>query len=292
MVEGFFENGPIDFRDLVSNLVDGVYYADSQGILIYANQGLAALLGYERPSEILGKSIFTFIDLEYRDNIKKCYTNEMGPILGSDRIEVKLLRRDGFSAWVEVRPTINSRKTGSYGVIRDISEFKQLQENLQNLALTDDLTGLYNRRGFKLMAEQELKHSIRLQTPFILLSMDIDDFKYINDTFGHDEGDRVLKLIAVTLRHCFRTTDVIARWGGDEFVVLALDAPIGYVSLLSDRFDQSLKQASFSELLPYPLSVTTGMESSDILESVSLGRLIANADRNMYALKRKKRAGE
>ncbi|MDD3902736.1 MAG: sensor domain-containing diguanylate cyclase [Sphaerochaeta sp.] len=296
MVECFLDNEPIDFKDMVSHLADGIYFTDSKGIVIYANQGLVTLLGFERPSEILGKSIFSFIALEYREFIKKIYAHEISPELVPDRIEVKVLRRDGFCTWAEVRPTdrrtIGPNKSGSYGVVRDISEFKQLQENLQNLAITDDLTNLYNRRGFKLMAEQELKHSLRLQTPTILLSMDIDDFKYINDTFGHEEGDKVLKLVASTLRHCFRTTDIIARWGGDEFVVLALDAPVGYVSLLSDRFEQSIRKASLSELLPYPLSVTTGMESSDILESVSLNRLIVNADRNMYASKRKKRLGE
>jgi diguanylate cyclase (GGDEF)-like protein len=89
----------------------------------------------------------------------------------------------------------------------------------ENLAITDDLTGLYNRRDFRLMAEQELRHSKRINAETVLLSIDVDDCKSINDTFGHDEGAKVLKLVTTTLIGFFRGTAIITRWG-DEFIVL------------------------------------------------------------------------
>lgn len=282
----------INFENLVSSLVDGVYFADPQGVFIYANQGLSDLLGYSGPEALVGRSMFDFIEDEYVDAIRKYHRPGILEISGQIGVEVKLLRSDGLSVWAEVRPTIKIPKTcprGSFGVVRDITEYKRLEERLQNLAITDDLTGLYNRRGFKLMAEQELKHALRLNAETILLSIDVDNFKNINDTFGHDEGDKVLKLVASTLTLSFRSTDIISRWGGDEFVVLALDAPSGYVPLLSDRFQQNLSRDSLKSLLPYPLSVTIGMETTEILGDVSLNRLIMGADQNMYRQKKLKR---
>ncbi|MDT4762428.1 sensor domain-containing diguanylate cyclase [Sphaerochaeta sp. PS] len=282
----------INFENLVSSLVDGVYFADPQGVFIYANQGLSDLLGYSGPEALVGRSMFDFIEDEYVDAIRKYHRPGILEISGQIGVEVKLLRSDGLSVWAEVRPTIKIPKTcprGSFGVVRDITEYKRLEERLQNLAITDDLTGLYNRRGFKLMAEQELKHALRLNAETILLSIDVDNFKNINDTFGHDEGDKVLKLVASTLTLSFRSTDIISRWGGDEFVVLALDAPLGYVPLLSDRFQQNLSRDSLKSLLPYPLSVTIGMETTEILGDVSLNRLIMGADQNMYRQKKLKR---
>lgn len=282
----------INFENLVSSLVDGVYFADPQGVFIYANQGLSDLLGYSGPEALVGRSMFDFIEDEYVDAIRKYHRPGILEISGQIGVEVKLLRSDGLSVWAEVRPTIKIPKTcprGSFGVVRDITEYKRLEERLQNLAITDDLTGLYNRRGFKLMAEQELKHALRLNAETILLSIDVDNFKNINDTFGHDEGDKVLKLVASTLILTFRSTDIISRWGGDEFVVLALDAPLGYVPLLSDRFQQNLSRDSLKSLLPYPLSVTIGMETTEILGDVSLNRLIMGADQNMYRQKKLKR---
>lgn len=282
----------INFENLVAHLADGVYFVDPQGLIIYANQGLAHLLGYERASDVIGKSLYDFLDAGYAKKIREFYLHDSPEKLGASRFEVQLLHCDGSMVWAEVRPTLKIPHTcpkGSFGVIRDITDFKRLEARLQNLAITDDLTGLYNRRGFRLMAEQELRHAQRLNAETILLSIDVDDFKSINDSFGHDEGDRVLKLVAATLNESFRVTDIITRWGGDEFIVLALDAPSGFVPLLSDRFQQNLTKNALKELLRYPLSVTIGMEKTDIFEDSTLNTLILSADRHMYQLKKEKR---
>jgi len=210
----------------------------------------------------------------------------------TNRFEVQLVRCDGSLVWTEVRPTLKIPKTcpdGTFGVVRDMTDFKRMEKRLHNLAITDDLTGLYNRRGFRLLAEQELRHAQRLNAETMLLSIDVDDFKSINDAFGHDEGDKVLKLVATTLNETFRGTDIISRWGGDEFIVLALDAPSGFVSMLSERFQQNLTKNAKRELPTYPVYVTIGMEGTDIFEDSTLNNLIKGADRNMYQLKKEKR---
>ncbi len=284
-------NLQIDFKNLVANLADGVFFSNPQGIVLYANQGLADLLRYESPSDLIGKSLYDFLDIGYVKKVREFYTNNNSETPCDSRFEVQLLRSDGSVVWAEARPTLNAHKPcpkGSFGVIRDITEFKLLEERLQNLAITDDLTSLYNRRGFRLMAEQELRHAQRINAETVLLSIDVDDFKSINDTLGHDEGDKVLKLVANTLSESFRRTDIISRWGGDEFLVLALDAPSGFVPLLSQRFQQNLVKNVQKELLSYPLSVTVGMDRTRVFEDCSLNDMITSADRHMYLQKKKK----
>ena len=282
----------INFENLVANLADGVYFADPEGMIMYTNQGLACLMGYDDPSCLIGKPLYEFLNVEYAEKIRKFYEHRNDKNIESSRIEVQILHSNGSLIWAEVRPTLKIPKTcpkGSFGVVRDITDFKHLEARLHNLAITDDLTGLYNRRGFRLMAEQELRHAQRLNAETILLSIDVDDFKSINDTFGHDEGDRVLRLVAATLNETFRGTDIITRWGGDEFIVLALDAPSGFVPLLSDRFQQNLNKNAQKEELSYPLSVSIGMEHTAIFEDATLNTLILNADRHMYQQKKEKR---
>lgn len=282
----------INFENLVAHLSDGVYFTNPQGIIMYANQGFANLLGYEFPSEVIGRSFFEFLSVADGDMIRRFSDDPSSENLETTRFGVQFVRSDGSLVWAEIRSTLKIPDTcprGTFGVVRDMTEFKRLEERLQNLAITDDLTGLYNRRGFRLMAEQELKHAKRLNAETILLSIDVDDFKCINDALGHDEGDKVLKLVATTLNESFRGTDIISRWGGDEFIVLALDAPSGYVPLLSDRFQQNLTKNAQKELLPYPLSVTIGMERTDVFEDTTLNTLIKSADRKMYYKKKEKR---
>ncbi len=283
----------INFENLVASLSDGVYFANPQGIVMYANHGLAHLLGYENPTGLIGESIYEFLDVANAKKIRNFSGSMIPEEVETNRIEVQLIRCDGSLVWTEVRPTLKIPKTcpnGTFGVVRDITEFKHLEERLHNLAITDDLTGLYNRRGFRLMAEQELRHAKRINAETVLLSIDVDDFKSINDTFGHDEGDKVLKLVATTLIGSFRGTDIITRWGGDEFIILVLDAPSGFVPMLSDQFQQNLTNNAQKELLPYPLSVTIGMDSTDLFEDCTLNSLIIGADRHMYQLKKEKRS--
>ncbi|MBI9096806.1 MAG: diguanylate cyclase [Sphaerochaeta sp.] len=282
----------INFENLVANLADGVYFADPQGKIMYANQGLSNLLGYESPAEVMGMFLYDFLDGKNAKRVREFYSH-CPEKFGTARLEVQLLRSDGSFVWTEARPTLKNLNTcpkGSFGVVRDISEFKRLEERLHNLAITDELTGLYNRRGFRLMAEQELRHAKRINAETVLLSMDVDDFKSINDIFGHDEGDMVLKMVATTLNESFRETDIISRWGGDEFIVLALDAPSGFVPLLSDRFQHNLTSNAQKVLLPYSVSVTIGVESTDIFEDFTLNRLIMGADHHMYQQKKKKQS--
>ncbi|MGE4583110.1 MAG: sensor domain-containing diguanylate cyclase [Sphaerochaeta sp.] len=273
-------------RTLVEQLPDGVVFCTAEGVLLYANQSFLSLFALHPSNELCHTTLFQFChpqDAASLNDFMLHLHNE-----GAERsvLQLKMIGCDQAEYWIELRTVGISTDSGTFLIVRDLTSYKSLQEELLLQALTDELTGLYNRRGFKMMAEQELRHAQRLKTEVILLSIDIDMFKSINDTFGHSEGDRVLRLVAKTLQSTFRTSDISARWGGDEFLVLALDAPSGTVGLLTERFKQALRDASMRNALPLVIEVTIGSSCGN--EQADLEHLIQMADHAMYERKRRK----
>jgi diguanylate cyclase (GGDEF)-like protein len=163
-----------------------------------------------------------------------------------------------------------------------------LDRELRYLALTDDLTCLYNRRGFFAAATQQLKLAQRNAQSLLLLFCDVDNLKKINDTYGHAEGDLVLVRTADALEKAFRGSDIIARLGGDEFVVLAQVAPGQTQEVLLRRLEKNLKKSN-SGGARYELSLSVGVARFDPKRAISLGELLAQADKAMYEKKRNAR---
>jgi len=160
------------------------------------------------------------------------------------------------------------------------------QARLRVLTVTDPLTGLYNRRGFFLLAEHQWQLALRKKSSFLLLYIDIDRFKDINDTFGHKEGDKALQAVAAALRECFRTTDILARIGGDEFA-LTTDVPPDSPAMLEERLVNATQQLTDSAGKPYQIALSIGiLRCDDSLETLSIEDLLARADALMYEQKR------
>ena len=160
-----------------------------------------------------------------------------------------------------------------------------LERELRQLALTDDLTCLYNRRGFFAAATQQLKLAHRNVKTTLLLFCDVDNLKAINDTFGHREGDLALVRTADVLEEAFRDSDVLARLGGDEFAVLAMEASSQDWELILGRLQESIKKSNTGESR-YELSLSIGVAWFDPQRPVPLGELMEQADRAMYEQKR------
>jgi diguanylate cyclase (GGDEF)-like protein len=171
---------------------------------------------------------------------------------------------------------------------KEISERKQAEEKVYQLSLTDELSGLLNRRGFLLLAEQALKTARRAQTELTLIYVDLDGLKRVNDELGHQAGDTMIVETAQLLRVSFRESDLIGRLGGDEFALLAIstDSPEFMLARLQDSLVQFNKIGS----LPYPLSFSVGHVQCLPLEEKSLFDLLADADRCMYLQKQDRRA--
>jgi diguanylate cyclase (GGDEF)-like protein len=171
--------------------------------------------------------------------------------------------------------------------VRCAAKQYMLQAELGNLALTDELTGLYNRRGFMALAERQLKLGRRSGRGMLLFVMDVDCLKYINDSFGHCEGDRALKRTAEVLEQTFRDSDVVARLGGDEFGVLAIEASGHSEATIKARLFECLKSNCAKES-PYQISLSLGLARFDSGSRTSIGELMAKADQTMYEHKKQR----
>lgn len=168
------------------------------------------------------------------------------------------------------------------------TECRLLENTLRNLSFRDELTGLYNRRGFLTLAEHQLKTAHRMKKSVLLIFTDLDGMKWINDTFGHDEGDLALINTANILREVFRESDIIARIGGDEFVVLAMEIHDTNEKIITTRLKKKLDTYNALEPKRYMISLSTGVAVYDPENPCSIEKLLKKADTNMYGHKRKK----
>ena len=172
----------------------------------------------------------------------------------------------------------------------DVTENVHLRRQLQELSVTDELTGLANRRGFLILAEQQRK-LVRRGHSMVLLYMDLNDFKSINDTLGHNVGDEALIETAEILRTCVRESDILARMGGDEFAALLVDSEVSFAEMAPTRLQAAFDKRNETASTAYRLSISCGSAPYLGDEPVSLEELIAKADELMYENKQAMKAG-
>ena len=177
---------------------------------------------------------------------------------------------------------------GSVHVARDITKQKLLEGQLHAMSLTDELTGLYNRRGFFALSQQQLKIAERTKKDMLLFFVDLDKMKQINDTLGHQEGDKALIEIATIFKEVFRESDIIGRMGGDEFAILAIDTTAETREALTHRLYNILDDYNRPEGRNYQLCLSIGIAHYNPETPSTLDELMAQADTLMYEEKRKK----
>lgn len=165
-----------------------------------------------------------------------------------------------------------------------------LEKQLRDTSLTDELTGIHNRRGFYLLGEQALRDARRSTNPATLLFFDVDNLKEANDTLGHDIGSQLLCDIATLLRANFRDSDIVGRLGGDEFAVLTHGSQ-NDMSPALQRLKEAVKTAKKAGNRPYTISFSVGKVTIEPQSSESLDELLARADAAMYRNKRERQAG-
>ncbi len=177
-------------------------------------------------------------------------------------------------------------------ISKNVTEIKQMQDKLRILSITDELTGVYNRRGFFSLAEHQLKIAARMGKGLFLLYIDIDNLKQVNDKCGHFEGDRLISKTADILKDNFRNSDIIARIGGDEFVIFPVEAEEGSTDAVLDRLQKSIDRINESALQKYPISVSIGKAYYDPFKPCSIEDLLHLADISMYKEKMKNKTGK
>ena len=164
-------------------------------------------------------------------------------------------------------------------------ELARTNQVLENLSLLDDLTGLYNRKGFLALAEHRVKLAYRTGEPFSIAFVDLDHLKQINDSFGHQEGDRALIDTANVLRDCFRESDILARLGGDEFAIFVAEADMEKIAA---RIHEKLAALETVPGRRYKLSFSMGIVTGSSKKDGDIDSLLRHADARMYEEKRAK----
>ncbi|MBN2509568.1 MAG: GGDEF domain-containing protein [Spirochaetales bacterium] len=199
------------------------------------------------------------------------------------------MKKVGFNFYEMLRTRIST-------IIRDSINRKLLQEtmqNLQDLSLTDELTGLFNRRGFFTMSEQQLRYCIREEEPYALYYIDLDGLKKINDTLGHEKGDCAITMAAKIIQDSFRETDIIARLGGDEFTVFASNTDQKNEKIIKTRLQKNIAERNQVQELSFIISMSIGTcYSSEINAddpSTLLEKMLKTADNKMYETKSRKK---
>ena len=171
--------------------------------------------------------------------------------------------------------------------------FFRREAALRQLSLRDPLTGVHNRRGFVLLAEKQWRMARRHNMPMLVFYIDVDNFKQINDTFGHKQGDVALQRVATLLGECFRRTDIIGRLGGDEFAVVACHAHSQSTARLRERLTDIVEHGNRKSVDPFRLSLSVGVHSCDqSMASLGIEDLLAQTDALMYAQKAHRKAVE
>ena len=284
---------PVDLQALYPKLIhlmlDTVFVVDSDNQIAFVSDGCEALLGY-RAVELTGTTI---TDYMHPDDLAVTRASIVRVMNGQAHVDFRnrYIRKDGSIVHI-LWAAFWSREVGArIGVARDVTALKQAEDELRFLAHHDPLTKLTNRSLFNERLDSALRTSRRHKSALALLFLDINDFKDINDVYGHAVGDRVLCVAARRLEECVRETDTVARMGGDEFTVLLTD--------IRSPGEISEKVAHIVAVMAEPL----GLEFGGItMPSCSIGvaiypedgedadTLLSHADGDMYRVKRHRSA--
>lgn len=249
------------------------------------------LLAMQKPQERIIAMISTkyTVKNDFAENIRS-HALDFPLLLLHDGTVTVEIESDCFSLGVqEELPLPELSVKTLLKVLRNAAERHRMRRQIHELSMLDELTGIYNRQGFLLRAEQTLALSERLGTEANLFFLDADHMKWINDNFGHQEGDFLLKEISRILQYVFRRTDVIGRVGGDEFAVLALRESSQDVDSIFGRLADKLTQINEQRTVQYPISFSIGSSRSTRDSRVTLDELIEAADKEMYENKKTKR---
>ena len=214
----------IDFQFFAENSADIVCRVGLDRVMHYVSPSCFYLLGW-RPEEMTGKGPEVFVLAEDLPTLDAAAALILSPDIQNSPATVRMRKKDGTAAWMEINARLVRNPATGEGqevvlIMRDITERKLLEERLSGLALTDGLTGLWNRRAFDEALEREWKRTTREGSQISLLLLDLDHFKEFNDQYGHQVGDDCLRAVAVAVTGAVRATDTVARYGGEEIAII------------------------------------------------------------------------
>jgi diguanylate cyclase (GGDEF)-like protein/PAS domain S-box-containing protein len=265
------------YQNLINSLTEGILVISGEGRILEANASAGRMFGVS-PEDLKGRPISEVLPEIYR---------EIRDLMeGSSERAARRIRFKGERGGDLYLLLSLSTYDGLYILlVSDITRIARYEEKLKELAERDYLTKVYNRRMFENLLKHEMERAKRHGRPLSLIMFDIDHFKRINDTFGHQVGDQVLKRLVDVVRSNLRRTDILARWGGEEFMILLPETSTESACKLAERLRRTVENADFGKAGRITVSFgVAGMRREDTAES-----LVRRADRAVYEAKRKGR---
>jgi diguanylate cyclase (GGDEF)-like protein/PAS domain S-box-containing protein len=292
------------YRLLAENASDLIWTMDMNLRYTYMSPSVERMRGYTA-EEVIGTRVNETMTPASLEGIRKAFVEEMAlekgeqeDLFRSRTLEAEMYCRDGSTVWTEIKMTFlrdpDGRPVGLLGVSRDISERKQMEEERARLhaelelrAITDGLTGLYNHAQFYQRLAEEIERSTRYGHGFALVMMDVDAFKYYNDSRGHQAGDEALHLIAECIRAGLRRSDTAFRYGGDEFAAILLNADLPRAQAVVNRINRRI--AARLKEMDDPAAAWLGLSAgvaSFPQDATTVDELVKIADAALYNAKR------
>ncbi len=279
-----------EFVSLFRSSPEALVYMDKKGNILDINPRFTELFGYSL-EEIKNRNIDDGM-IHPPDKIEE--GKELTKKGLKEHISYETIRKkkDGTSVPVSISGSsivVDGQAKGAIALYQDITERNQLEIKLKKLAHFDTLTGACNRGYGLALLGQQLKLARRKKYKILLAYTDIDDFKNINDTFGHGEGDQILKEVAKLLKSTLRDIDIVCRVGGDEFLLIFPDSSLNDLSIIRERISKSLTQLNHTLKKSYKIGLSLGVSEYDPDNPQSIDELIRIADNRMYEEKNGKK---
>ena len=267
------------FDALMENIPDSIYFKDLNSRFIKISKTTAKKFNINNADEVLGKTDYDFFtkdhaDKAFRDEQK--IIKENIPLIEIEEKETYEGRKDKWVSTIKMPLFDEKRKIiGTFGISRDITERKKIEGQILHLSFHDHLTGLYNRRFF----EEEINRlDTNRQLPLSFIMADLNGLKIVNDAFGHTEGDKLLNEAAKILKKICRSDDILARWGGDEFVIILPKTSSKIADDITERIKKECAKTSGQKI---PLSLAIGV-AAKTEEAQGLKLILIDAESNMY----------
>ncbi|HHL39889.1 MAG TPA: sensor domain-containing diguanylate cyclase [Deltaproteobacteria bacterium] len=276
------------FHRFVDTAGEGLVISTLDGRIKYMNPALARMIGVEKPEEATGDFFLSFYPPELRGHVEDSVVPavlERGQWTG----ELELVSGSGesiptFESFFLMRDKIGSPMYLAQ-VITDITERKRMESEIKKQAVTDPLTGAFNRGEFNRIMEAEVERVRRYGRRLSLIMFDIDHFKAVNDTFGHMAGDRALKTVADIARATLRRSDSLTRWGGEEFVIVAPETGLQEAVRLAERVRGRIEAGPFEEIP----GLTASFGVAELEDGDTIDTFITRTDNALYDAKKKGR---
>jgi diguanylate cyclase (GGDEF)-like protein/PAS domain S-box-containing protein len=287
------------YKDIIDNLYDGIYFVDRDRVITYWNKGAERITGYSAAQTIGRACRENLLNHVTANGIQLCNHNcPLAAVMEDGNVreaEVFLHHADGHRVPVVIRATALRDQEGNViGAIESFSnnasviDARRKLRELRQVALTDALTGIGNRKHLEGRLSAVIAEYRNNASPAGLLFMDLDHFKQVNDTYGHNTGDNVLHMVASTIRYALRATDTVGRWGGEEFIAILYDIPEREALHAAAEKVRTLVEHSRLDVNGQGLTVTVSVGGTLLCSNDTPELLVQRADDLMY---RSKQAG-